>query len=394
MKKGIPHLYAWWWASWLLLAPFLVQAQPSGAQKAATAKAATAIEQNFGQQVSGGKDAANAYPLAFRQLEAMLADKQPYSFKKAVFITENAFFDGDLSYEKFCRDIRQLTNLSKILLRERQLLYELNDKEEVAKYGAVFTMMTDTIPFLIKQDTVYHLPYRYDFEDVWGEKDWIQMFVTKLMVTRKGNCHSLPFLYKIIVEELAGKAYLAMAPSHIYIKHHCLKGGWYNTELTSASVPVDAWIMASGYINTDAIMNGLYMDTLSAKQSLAVCVTDLANGYQKRFGTGDGSFVLQCCELALRHYPNYANALLLKAETVKQKVERLMKRYGATYPKQIMNDPKAKSTFEEMQKTYVNIHQLGYRQMPKQMYMQWLAELNQEKAKYTNRNIVPTLQKK
>ena len=70
MRKSTFHFYVWWWASGLLLAPFLMQAQPIGAQKAATS-----IEQNFGQQEISSKQATNAYPPAFRQLEAMLAGK-------------------------------------------------------------------------------------------------------------------------------------------------------------------------------------------------------------------------------------------------------------------------------------------------------------------------------
>jgi hypothetical protein len=210
-------------------------------------------------------------------------------------------------------------------------------------------------------------------------------------VTRTGNCHSLPFLYKIVAEELQAKAYLAMAPNHIYIKQHCKGGGWYNTELTSAIMPVDAWIMASGYIHTDAIMNSLYMDSLSTKQSLAVCVTDLANGYQKRFGTGDGAFILQCCALALQYYPHYINALLLKAETLKKKLENLMSQTGTNYPKEVTRTPEGKQLFAQMQQVYTSIHQLGYRQMPKKMYQDWLEQLNREKEKYTNKKMIGNL---
>ena len=79
------------------------------------------------------------------------------------------------------------------------------------------------------------------------------------MATRKGNCHSLPFLYKILAEELGAKANLALAPNHIYIKHWNEKDGWYNTELTSGIFPIDSWLMASGYIHLDAVANKLYM---------------------------------------------------------------------------------------------------------------------------------------
>ena len=84
------------------------------------------------------------------------------------------------------------------------------------------------------------MPYSYDFDDPFGHKDWDNMFVSKLLNTGKGNCHSLPYLYKIIAEELGISAHLALAPNHIYIKHKNEKDGWYNTELTSGIFPIDA----------------------------------------------------------------------------------------------------------------------------------------------------------
>jgi len=62
-------------------------------------------------------------------------------------------------------------------------------------------------------------PYVYDFDDFMGDKDWTKQFVTKLMRTHTGNCHSLPYLYKILCEEIGAKASLVLGPNHVYIKH-------------------------------------------------------------------------------------------------------------------------------------------------------------------------------
>ncbi|MCW5921846.1 MAG: hypothetical protein KIS77_05840 [Saprospiraceae bacterium] len=40
--------------------------------------------------------------------------------------------------------------------------------------------------------TFTHKPYGYDFEDPWGKQDWSKQFVTKLMGSGKGQCHSMP----------------------------------------------------------------------------------------------------------------------------------------------------------------------------------------------------------
>src|SRR5690606_11249719 len=95
------------------------------------------------------------------------------------------------------------------------------------------------------------------------------------------------------------------------------KWGWYNTELTSGEFPTDGWMKASGYITLNAIRNGIYMDTLSNKQSVALCVYDLAKGYISLTKNFTDGFVLNCCDLVLKHYPNNINTLILKAETLR-----------------------------------------------------------------------------
>lgn len=180
------------------------------------------------------------------------------------------------------------------------------------------------------------------------------------MTTHKGNCHSLPLFYKLLAEELGEKSWLALAPNHAYIKLHNQADGWYNVELTSGQFPTDVWIKASGYIHTDAIRNGIYMDTLSLKSTVAVCMLDLAEGYKHKFISDyDPEFVLKCCNRTLEVFPNYINALLLKAETL-----------FAIY----VRTPK-EEYFRDAEELYSHIHWLGYRKMPEKMYLEWLQSL-------------------
>lgn len=334
------------------------------------------------------------YDTAFHEIELMLLDSINPSFKKAVFLTENAFLDNRMSYEKFCGEIENITQIVKLFDKANDLKYSYEDKEEIEKLGAIYYLMTDTVNIILNDNLYHHLPFKYNFEDIWGEKDWSNMFVSNLLMTHKGNCHSLPFLYKILAEEMNVNAHLALAPNHFYIKSKCKRGGWYNTELTSATFPIDAWIMASGYISVQAVQNRLYMDTLSLKQSLAICLTDLAQGYNKRFGVDANlNFTLKCTELALKYYPNYVNALLFRAETLKLKFDKFAKLHE--HDNNSENTKKdANMIFEEMEAAYVNIHQLGYRTMPKEMYLQWLMELNQEKNKYLNKKIISNFKTK
>jgi hypothetical protein len=332
---------------------------------------------------------AKQYDLAFLELKGMLADSINLSFKRAVFITENAYSDSQLNYDEFDNHIKWLAGRCSLVSQQSDLNYNGRDKNNIEKYAAVFKLMTDTLKFDQNGNDSYStIPYKYDFDDFFGDKDWRKMFVSKLLTSHTGNCHSLPFLYKILCEELNVKAYLAMAPNHTYIKLWCEKMGWYNTELTSGYFPIDAWIMASGYVHLTAVQNRVYMDTLSNKQSIAVCLVDLAKGYAKKFGNqGNYNFIVKCCDLALKHYPQYINALILRAETCKKVFENEMLRNKAEYPSDLFSDPRAKNFFNDMQNQYAYIHQLGYRKMPNEMYLNWLGDLKREKEKYLNKEM-------
>jgi len=328
------------------------------------------------------------YDLAHLEITKMIEGDTKYSFKEAVFLTESAWFDGMLDYNEFLSDIEFYKNLA-IQVREKDSLeYFKSDVESIKNYASIFRIMTDSIKFVSSNKSVISTPFRYDFNDIFGEEDWSNMFVTKLLLFKEGNCHSLPYLYKILAEELGETAHLALAPNHIYIKHYSKKTGWYNTELTSASFPIDAWLTASGYIHLDTIRNGVYMDTLSQKESLALTLIDLAKGYERKFGVLDGQFILKAVDKALEVDPNFINALLLKAETQKKLFENEMLLRSMENPNDLIEQSEEyRNLFLEMQNIYVKIHQLGYRQMPEEMYLDWLLSLEKEKERYQNKAI-------
>lgn len=311
------------------------------------------------------------YNDAYLTIENMLNNKQKYSFKTAVLSVENAYYQGKLDTVEVGRKIKFIANFCRTIIRNRDLTYNERDKELVSKYAAIFSVICEETPILINHDTIRYKPFSYDFEDVFGHRDLTSLFVSKLITTQKGNCNSLPYLYKILAEEIGVNANLALAPNHIYIKHNIQSIGWYNTELTSGIFPQDAWLMASGFIHLDAIQNGVYMKALDNRESLGLCLVDLANAYKRSFPDNDGSFAIQCAERALQISPNLVTALLLKAETHKEQ-----------YQKMEQSDPKAKELLSSLNKEYNHIHKIGYRNMPEGMYLEWLVSLKTERKKY------------
>jgi hypothetical protein len=308
-------------------------------------------------------------------LNTMLVNEKEYSFKKAVFSVENAYLDNKLDTLFVNKQIKWLHNLSLSIVQNKFLTYSESDKELINKNAAIFSIICDTIPVNYKDKIYKYEPFSYDFNDAFGHNTQENTFVSKLLKTRKGNCHSLSYLYKILAEELGTTAHLALAPNHMYIKQNSIRDGWYNTELTSGIFPIDAWIMASGFVHIDAIANGVYMKALNDRESIALVLFDLAQCYQDKFPKNDGVFILKCCETALKEYPYFAAALILKAETHKIQIAK------------IEDKEKHDLLFRDLEQEYAHIHKIGYRNMPESVYLNWLETLKAERSKYENKNL-------
>ena len=317
------------------------------------------------------------YNSAYITIESMLSGKESLDFQKAVYLTENAYFDDQLDENAFNDAIQFDASICRRIMKSGNIVYPEKDSTKAAAQCAVFVFMTDSIPITTENGLKIHVPYQYNFDDFAGQKEWSNMFVSTLMQAYKGNCHSLPYLYKMIMDKLGQPAYLSLAPNHIYIKAQNKRVGWYNIELTCGDFPTDAWLMASGYIHIDALRSGIYMDTLSQKQSVALCLVDLAQGYQAKFGIDDGSFILKCCDTALAHFPKYINALLLKAETL-----------ATLYRQSDQDSDQGKKLFTEMNELYATIHRLGYRKMPQEMYLNWLKSSGTQTDNYRMKSLV------
>ncbi|RNL90320.1 hypothetical protein ED312_06515 [Sinomicrobium pectinilyticum] len=312
---------------------------------------------------------------SYALLDSMLEDKTAFNFKKAVFSTENAYLNGKLDTRALNKNIAFYTNLAKSIVASKTLVYGEKDRETVNKWFSIFQVMCDTVPFYLKERQYISKPFGYDFTDVFGHQSKESLFVSKLLTNHKGNCRSLPYLYKILAEELGVDANLALAPNHVYIKHKSERHGWYNTELTSGIFPIDAWIMASGFVHVDAITNGVYMKALDNKESIALLLVDLANNYNAIYPENDGTFVLKCAETAIKAYPHFGTALILRAETHKKQIE------------EEKDNQVASKRFTLLEKEYQHIHEIGYRNMPEQMYLNWLVSLKTERNKYENKNL-------
>ena len=314
------------------------------------------------------------YRRAFKQLEIINTTNQ--SLKDAVYVVENAFFENKLDYDKFSGTIQEMANLCNIKIQDEN---ESPDND-LTKNLMLFNFMSDTIEFYDagSEQNVYTYPMKYDFEDYEGKLDYRKMFVTKLLMAKTGQCHSMPLLYMIIAQEIGSEAYLSYSPSHSFVKIRDNNNQWYNLELTNGVIISDAAITESGFVKAEAVKNKIYLDTLGTNKVLAQCYVDLASGYKFKYGYDE--FVLSCINKSLEIFPNNIIALQMKADFLTLQSAYVAKQYGHDINK-LRNDSIAVDLFNYRNAMYKMIDEIGYELMPPAKYEAWLRSLNQEKVK-------------
>ncbi|WP_306353671.1 hypothetical protein [Flavobacterium sp. '19STA2R22 D10 B1'] len=307
-----------------------------------------------------------------------------YSIKEINFDIENAFYENKLDKEEFNTVIAQTSQF--LLAKMNELGYDVQSNS--AKNYMLFQFFSETLA--LKSTKQKHLAFKYDFEDYTGKDNYSKLFVSKLLATGTGQCHSMPLLYLILAESLQAEAYLALSPNHSYIRFPDDAGKWFNIELTNGMFSTTSYILQSGYIKSEALQNNIYMENLSKKELLGQHYTDLASGYIHKFGYDE--FVEKIIDKALEYYPNSVNARIVKANSAKARFEYVMQQLGINplnhqELQNIRNFPKAVTLLNEVNQRYDAIDNLGYEPMPEEVYQQWLQSMTDEKQKQDNETL-------
>jgi hypothetical protein len=326
-----------------------------------------------------------SFQKAFNLLLQMKAGKIPYSLKDAVFIVENACNEKTITYSEYCSLITQKTDLCKWLLKKKKSNGNLAGNLVIQKlYSEKIVDERDSIPKTI-------FPYKYDFNDFMGKKDITKQFVTKLIKTGTGQCHSMPLLYLILAEELNTMAYLSYAPEHSFIRFSDKTGTLYNFETTNGSLVSDSWLLQSGYVNTMAIKSKIYMDTLNGKHLLNQCLGDLIIYYTQILGYD--KLTEQMTKTLLKWNGSNLTGLILSSDLTTIKFKQEAKKVGNPKVEDFPSYPVLNSLYNQLMTQYDYIDNLGYQAMPIEVYEKWLksagdiksnAERTQLKTKLTN----------
>ena len=114
------------------------------------------------------------------------------------------------------------------------------------------------------------------------------------------------------------------------------------------------------------------MSPLTARQSIAMIMFDLANGYRHQFG--DAPFVLKAINTALKYYPTCVPLLPSRANYIDNRIKKERKK----------DNPDSENIADNIKLykgTLARIDALGYKDMPPELYKEWVKSVELEKAK-------------
>lgn len=326
---------------------------------------------------------------AYQEINGMLHDSIPLNLERAIFLIENAYLNNQLNFNDFQKGISERVDYCKWRIKE----LKLNPHDGLTQNMAIFSLLTDTLN--IKQPgtekTITHYPLKYNLDDYDSQKNYTSHFVTTLLATNVGQCHSMPLLYLILAERLGAKAYLALAPKHSFVKIQDANGAWYNLELTCRSILSDYHYMNSSYIKSEAIRNKLYMTPLSKKETIASLLTTLGQYYLMKYGYDP--FILDCIHTTETYSPHDIYSKIMEADYETRLTLEIARLLNARHPEALKRiSPEAYKHYEHMHELYKEIDNSGYEDMPKGIYARWLRHVEKLK-KEEKEHAQPTIRK-
>ena len=213
-----------------------------------------------------------------------------------------------------------------------------------------------------------------------SDSDLESSLVSRLLKTKRGNCRSLPFLYKILANEVNVEAFIAIAPMHCYVKHRDEKGNWWNLEMTTGSFSRSSFIMETFNVSEIAIESGLFIKSLSDIESVAYCICDLLNYYEYKTGRYSDDFIRKCYSIGLQYYPN-SQLQTNKGNDLKFRLDSKIINMGLKGYRDIINYPELMREFEAMDSTFQYLSKIGYSTIKPEDYEKMVNDIKVKQTK-------------
>lgn len=328
----------------------------------------------YGFPMQSNNEGTSAFYSAFDEINNMLSGQETLNLGRAVFLVENAWHNNKYDYNDYKNGIRSSAEFCNQKIKEERL-----DKDDnLVKNMMLFRFMCDTLK--LKDKSTAHFPVKYNYVDYDSHISYDSHFVTTLMQTNTGQCHSMPLYYLVLAEEMGADAYWSFSPRHSFVKIQDEKGDWHNIELTAKAILSDTHYMNSSYIKSEALQSKIYLEPMDKTNVVAEMMVDLARYYYQKYGYDD--FYLKCIDTAQRYLNNDMNVKILRSAYQTRLTLTIAHLLNAPKP-EIMQQrsPEAYKHYELMLAQYKEIDDMGYEEVPVTIYSLWLDHIAKEKAK-------------
>lgn len=310
---------------------------------------------------------------ALKKINDMLEGKTKLNLKKAVFIVENAYYGNRMNYKQFNKAIQEAVNICRLKIKE------YGTSNDLIKNLTIFNLITDTTRVKLQgtEKTLTRFPMKYDFNDCDGKLRFDNMFVSKLIATHSGQCHSMPLYFKILSQELGSESHITYSPRHSFIRFKSRNDNWYNAELTSGVMMSDAAVLEGGFIKSESLKSGIYMRALGLHETVACTINDLMNGYIRKYGYD--CFIQKAINVVKKYYPNQLHTSMIEANLQTVTMTYIARQKGRPPIEIFKRDSLANESLEKMHELYSKLDNLGYEDMPDKHYQKWLKSLKKAK---------------
>jgi len=186
-------------------------------------------------------------------------------------------------------------------------------------------------------------PFAYDMKDPLGTHLPSKLLVN-YMKTRKGNCISMPFLFIALADKMGLPVTASTAPLHVFVKYKTDAGKWINLETTSGAHPSrDVWIQKQMPFTDEAKKNGMFLKTMSRKETLVTMAQVLVEHamHERRYG-----LVLALTDMLMPHNKSSAALLLSRGSAAYRILEHEIYK---PYPHPQMIPPHKKDMWQQLE---------------------------------------------
>ena len=292
------------------------------------------------------------YEQAYQLIEEMLTGKRAISLKDAEFAVENAFLEEQTNRASYDYIIAAIVNN---IQRDATMLRPQMPSEATAKNLAL------TLFFSENRASNNHQHYTYDIQSLFNDGGIVGGLVLSLLQTGKGTCRSLPYLYKILAQEIGAPSYIACAPMHFYIKHQDNVGKWWCYETTRYNYCDENYIIETNHVPPQAIASGLYTKPLTDKETLCQMLYDLCYYYERRTGFYSNNFIRKCYTLGLRYFP-ISILRIVELSDLHYQLDKELWQRGKRDKYDFTDFPDLQARYLHLQEKRIEIEELGYYQ--------------------------------